>query len=159
MKSFLEAVGRLSLVVFLLVPTSALATKTYAIITGSPSQIPDDEYRYMDASEGCSTVIVPPPDTACERNHRPAFSVLGSHPTQPSACTYKWDCTCGTCQIGEPNDPRNFDKIAPSQTNAYPKTTLVCPPGTTCAALSGELERRDGLALGSAGAVWSQCSG
>ena len=46
-----------------LFPASALATKTYAIITGSPSQIPDDEYRYMDANEGCSTVIVPPPDT------------------------------------------------------------------------------------------------
>jgi len=113
---------------FVFASAAEAQVKRYAIIGGDmPGGIPDSAYKYLDANSGCQMEMQVPPDTACENNHPDTLrSFLGPHPTQPSTCVYNWDCTCGTCQIGEPSDPRNFNKISVSQTNAYGQA-MTCP--------------------------------
>lgn len=100
-------------------PSSA---RRYAIVQGDPCcGIAEERYKYANADEGCAAEFVPPPDP-CHVQHLPARSLLGPHPTQPSACYFLFDCVCEICRIGSPGDPRNFGRISPSNTQAHPQT-------------------------------------
>jgi YD repeat-containing protein len=132
-KSFLELLAGVLSIVLLLQAASAVAqlpssARRYAIIQGDPCcGIDEKHYKYSNADEGCAAEFVPPPDP-CHVQHLPSRSMLGPHPTQISACFYTFDCVCEVCRVGSPGDPRNFNIISPSNTQAHPQT-FTCTGG------------------------------
>lgn len=133
MQSLLKlALGVPFVTVLLLAAPAVAQVKKYAIVTGDPCcGIEDKFFKYMDANSGCVAEVQVPPSTACVINKASTLrSFLGPHPAQPSTCVYDWDCLCGDCLIGEPSDPRNFNKISVSQTNAHGKIMDPCAGGT-----------------------------
>lgn len=128
MKSFLRLLFGIPCVALLLLAASAEAqlpssASRYAIVIGDPCcGVPEEQYKYSNADEGCATEVVIPPSTTCIINHGPAKSTGGPHPTGGgSKCYYTYDCLCGDCLIGGVGDPRNYNKIMPTSKGPLPQ--------------------------------------
>jgi len=123
-KSFLRLFLQTIVALFLLVPATGTATTMYAALSGDPCcGIPQQFLNYLDANEACVQEVQLGPSGACTTIFYDTLrSVLGSQPTGPSACVYDWQCHCGDCLIGTPEDPRNLHIATFAGKTAYPAT-------------------------------------
>ena len=95
------------LVLFALI-APAYATDVWEAHTGDPCcGLPESFYKYPDADAACLGEVQPTPSVACTVTFWDTLR-NSAGPQTPGYCAVDWQCLCGDCIIGTPEDPRNF---------------------------------------------------
>jgi YD repeat-containing protein len=102
------SLGSLFVVLAIASPAPAHATDVWEAHTGDPCcGLPDSLYKYLDADTACRGEVQPHPSLACTITFWDTLR-NSAGPQTPGYCAVDWQCLCGDCIIGTPEDPRNF---------------------------------------------------
>jgi len=122
----LFAILRPVILVAVLAPSSALATNIWAAALGSPfGDLPDDQYKFLDANEACQKGTPQPTPTSCNIDPRNMRNDAG--PQTPGRCAYESTCVCFVCQVG----PTPGNTVTSGSGYSTLKKIQSCPAGTT----------------------------